>query len=279
MTLPIQRPRGRRLLKVSPAAVRSEESPFAAVLGFGSRGHGRWARPVFAVASAIFFHGLLVFAAGVSHSVADHEVPAPRREVVARLERPAPAPPPPPPTPAPPPAARAPRSTRPQARAAAPPSPAQAGKVVAAAPDPGAPVDLTGFNLVVGEGKSYAGGVSAAAGKSTTAVESPAAVIGGKPDAPAADFSRPASAAHRYWSCPWPDEEQTTDVRDVRVTIRVRVDADSNPASVQIVNAPPGGFAAAARRCAEGEAFLAAHDVQGRSISSLTAPFVVQFVR
>jgi hypothetical protein len=274
----------RRVLRVSTEAVRAAGSPLAAVLDFGSRGHGRWSRPLGALVIALLFHGLLAAAAGVSHSASDHEESAPRKEVVAMLEKPPPAPAPPPPPPArpPPPAARSPRLARALPRQSAPPAPAQVGKVISAAPDPSAPLDMTGFNLVVGEGKSYAGGYSAAKGTSRNAVETPSAVIGGKPDAPpppARDDSRPASPAHRYWSCPWPEEEQTTDLRDVRVTIRVQVDTDGSAAAVEILNAPPGGFAAAARRCAEGERFQAAHDLQGKPVASNTAPFVVQFIR
>jgi protein TonB len=234
--------------------------------------------------SALLFHAAIAAVAGVSHASSEHEQPAPRQELVAVLEKqpPPPAPPPPAPPRKPPPSARSPKLARPVPRQAVPPAPAQAGKVVAAAPDPNAAVDMTDFNLVVGEGKSYAGGYSAAKGRSTQAVESPRAVIGGKPDtppSPARDLSRPASPAHRYWSCPWPEEEQTTDLREVRVTIRAAIDADGAPGKIDILNAPPGGFAAAARRCAEGEKFQAARDPQGRSIASSTAPFVVQFIR
>ncbi len=136
---------------------------------------------------------------------------------------------------------------------------------------------MTGFNLVVGEGKNYAGGYSSAKGTSAEAIPDVNARIGGKPNA--VDQSRAASPIHRDWFCAWPEEEQTSDLRDARVTIRVQIDADGSPGSVEVLNAPPGGFAAAARTCAEGERYSSAHDLNGESIPSTTAPFVVHFLR
>jgi hypothetical protein len=250
------------------------ESPLSSVLGFGSRGHGRWSRPLGAAVIALLFHGVLGSIAVVRHAVS-HEEPVPQRpqEVAVVLEKP------PPPLPAPrprPPEARVQRVSRP-APNKAPPAPAQAGKVIAATPDPSAPVDMTGFDLVVGEGKSYAGGVSSAKGTSTQAIHDVNVSAKGKPNA--VDQSRAPSPMHRDWSCAWPDEEQTIDLRDARVTVRVKIDPDGLPTSIEILKAPPGGFAAAARRCAQGETYLAARDSTGRPIASTTAPFVVHFIR
>jgi protein TonB len=262
----------RRILRVAPEAVRRGESPLSPVLGFGSRGHGRWSRPLGAAIIALLFHVVLGTIAGVSHAVS-HEEPPPRQQQIAvALER---QPPPPPPPPHPP-EARSPKMGRPAA-SKPPPAPAQAGKVIAAAPDPNAPVDMTGFNLVVGEGKNYAGGYSSAKGTSTQAIPDVNARASGRPNA--VDQSRTASPMHRDWSCAWPEEEQTSDLRDARVTIRVQLDSDGLPSSVEVLNAPPGGFAAAARNCAEGETYLAAHDVNGKAVPSTTSPFVVHFLR
>ena len=195
--------------------------------------------------------------------------------MVVALEKPPPPPPPREPPPPRPPEARSPKPSRAPVNKA-PPAPAQAGKVIAAAPDPNAPIDMTGFNLVVGEGKSYAGGASSAKGTSTQAIPDVNARVGGKPNA--VDQSRAAAPLHRDWSCPWPDEEQTSDLRDMRVTIRVHLDADGLPISIETLNAPPGGFAAAAKRCAESEPYSAAHDSNGRPVASATA-LVVHFYR
>jgi periplasmic protein TonB len=260
---------------VSPEIVRREESPLSPVLDFGSRGHGRWSRPLGAAIIALLFHGVLGAIAAVNHAVS-HEgpPPPPPQQIAVTLERSRPSlPPPPQPQP---PEARAPQTRRAPVKRA-PPAPAQAGKVVAAAPDPNAPVDMTGFNIAVGEAKSYAGGFSSGKGTSTQAIHDVNARIGGKPNA--VDQSRAASPAHHEWSCAWPSEAQASDLRDVRVTIRVQIDADGLPSSVEVINAFTGGFAAAARRCAEGETYSAAHDSTGKPMPSTTPPFVVHFFR
>jgi protein TonB len=258
---------------VSREDVRESASPLTAVLEFGQRGHGRWSRPLGAAIIALVFHGALGMIAGVTHAVS-HEAPTPvpQQQIAVVLEKP----PPPPPPPPHPPEARTPKMGRPTANKA-PPAPAQAGKVIAADPDPNAPVDMTGFNLVVGEGKSYAGGYSSAKGTSTQAIPDVNARVGGKPNA--VDQSRAAAPLHRDWSCAWPEEERTSDLRDARVTIRVQIDADGLPGSVEVLNAPPGGFAEAARNCAEGEKYSAAHEVNGKPVPSATTPFVVHFLR
>jgi hypothetical protein len=64
----------------------------------------------------------------------------------------------------------------------------------------------------------------------------------------------------------------------MRVTIRVHLDTDGFPTSIETLNAPPGGFAAAARSCAQHETYSAAHDSNGRPVASATA-LVVHFFR
>jgi hypothetical protein len=269
---PLPRLNRKRLLPVSVEAVRRGESPLSAVLEFGARGHGRWSRPLGAAIIALLFHAVLGAVAGVSHAVSHDEPPPPKpQQIVVALEK---SPPPRPPPPRPP-EARSPKPVRSPVNKA-PPAPAQAGKVIAAAPDPNAPVDMTGFDLVVGEGKTYAGGVSSAKGTSTVAIHDVNVSPHGK--ANAVDQSRAAAPLHRDWSCPWPEEEQTSDMRDARVSIRVHLDADGLPTSVETLNPPPGGFAAAAKRCAESETYSAAHDINGRPVASVT-PLVVHFYR
>jgi hypothetical protein len=267
----------RRILRVSPEDLRRGESPLSSVLEFGQRGHGRWARPLGAAIVALLFHGGAGLIAGVKHAVS-HEEPQPKpQQITVTLEKPLALPPAPPPPPPPRPReARSPKIVRPTPNKA-PPAPAKSGKVVAAPPDPDAPIDMTGFNIAVGEGQSYAGGYSSAKGTSTQAIPNANARVGGKPNA--VDQSRAASPAHRDWSCAWPEEEQTSDLRDVRVTIRVQIDADGLPTSVEVLNAPSAGFKAAAKRCAEGEKYLVAHDTSGRPVASTTPPFVVHFFR
>jgi hypothetical protein len=153
--------------------------------------------------------------------------------------------------------------------------------VIAQAPSPSGPADLTGFDLVVGQGESYAGGYSSAQGTSRNAVADPSATVGGVPDAPAraADLSRPASPLRHDWACSWPDEAQDSDLRDAVATIRVSVGNDGAPAKIEVLSAPPGGFAEAVRRCAEGAEYTTALDPNGRPIAGATNLFNVHFMR
>lgn len=269
-----------RILRVVPEVVRRDKSPLSPVLTFGTRGHARWSLPAGALVIALLSHGVLVLAVGMKHTTGHEQPPAPRQEVSVALQKaapPLPAPPPPPARIPPPPEARpSPKIARPRQP---PPAPAQAGKAIVAAPDPEAPIEMTGFNLAVGEGRTYAGGSTSAKGTSTEAIADPNPVVGGKPNAPPVDRSRPSSPIHREWSCPWPSEEQTSDMRDAYVTIRVQVDADGSPTSVDVLKSPPGGFAAAARHCAERERFSAARESSGKTVASATPPFVVHFFR
>jgi hypothetical protein len=139
---------------------------------------------------------------------------------------------------------------------------------------------MTGFDLVVGQGKSYAGGYSSAKGTSQHEVVDQRAKVGGVPDAPPGpDLSRPAAPANSDWGCSWPEEAQDSDVRSARVTIRVKVRADGFADGVEVLNAPPGGFAEAARRCAEDEMYRPALDPLGKPVASNTHPFNVHFLR
>jgi TonB family protein len=230
------RGRKRRLI-VPRGSLADGEAPFAALAHLDA-GKQAW-RHAAAIVLALAFHAAFGFAAVVQHVAARHPAPPPPHpEIQASLQRetvpkPAPLPPPPP----------APRARAPQphfARASRePPAPAQAARVVAQAPAPTeGPADLTGFDLVVGEGKAYAGGTTAAKGTSTHAVTSSTATVGGVPDAaPPGDLSRPATPLRRDWACVWPAEAQDSDLRHARATIRVSVGTDRAPSQVDVLSA------------------------------------------
>jgi outer membrane biosynthesis protein TonB len=151
--------------------------------------------------------------------------------------------------------------------------------VIAQAPAPAGPADLTGFDLVVGKGESYAGGYSSAQGTSKNAVADPNAKVGGVPDAPVSDLSRLAAPLRRDWACPWPEEMQDSEIRYAKVTIRVSVTREGTSSKVEVLEAPPGGFAEAARRCAERERYQVAFDGQGRPTAGDTRLINVNFHR
>lgn len=264
------------------------EPPYAAVLALDRGGH--LSRHAMALVFALFAHSMLAAAVALQHvATARRPVAARHPEIHAELER---VPPQPPPAPSRLPEARKPprvaERTPQSERKATPPSPAQAGRVVTQAPEPSGPADLTDFDLVVGQGVTYAGGYSSASGTSRQAVEDVIPKNEGVADAPppsppppsTPDLSRPALPLDRDWACAWPDEAQETDLRDARVTIRVTVDKDGSPSHVDVLGGTSGGgFAEAARHCAERERYRVALDTSGRPVTGTTNLFNVHFLR
>src|SRR5277367_4101849 len=109
------------------------------------------------------------------------------------------------------------------------PAAAAAGKVVTAAPTPDRPLDMTSFDMAIGKGNVYAGGVTASSGTSLTAVtDTHASARGTGPSR-----ARIAAPARTDWACAWPqEEEENTDLHSVRVLIAVHVDRDGEAQSV-----------------------------------------------
>lgn len=274
MTLPLPH-RGRRRLVIPRGSLKGG-FPFAAVFTLDRGRHGT--RHLAALLIVLAVHGFMAAAVAAQHEATAHtRVALPRPEIHASLEHviPPPAPPPPPE----PPRSVAPRAPR-SSPSEPPPAPAQAGKVIAQAPVADDPSDLTSFDLVVGQAESYAGGVSSGKGTSRHEVLDPGAKVGGVPDAPSApDLSRPATPAYSDWSCGWPEEAIDSEVRSARATIRVTVDANGYPDQVDVLSAPPGGFAEAARHCAEHEVYRAALDRLGKPVAGATHAFNVHFLR
>jgi protein TonB len=265
-------------------------APFGRALDIGgSRGARRYG---LAAVIALLSHGVVAALAVNSNDSFLHQEPEKREVPVVVMQKvepkplPVPTPaaiPPPPPEPAPAKARRA--APVAQHDSTPPPSPAaaQAGKVITAAADPAAPADFTDFTMVTGEGKSYAGGTTASDGKSTTAVSDPNAtgkgVVGGTGDKPAPSLARAATPSRREWSCTWPSEEQSGDVSEADVTLRVHVNTEGEPDSIDILNAPKPTFATAAKRCALTERYRPALNEAGQKVTGVTSSFVVHFTR
>jgi protein TonB len=203
-------------------------------------------------------------------------------------------PPPPPPPPeekveqeAPKPTVFAPKAPKEQHEPA--PAPAQAGKILTQEPDPDAPVDLTGQGFVTGNAESYAGGVTASAGTSKTAVHNLNAAPGGqpggtgtKPGPPVTgpDLSRPpAISGSTDWDCPFPPEADVDQIDLMKVPIVVTVRPDGTPESVRVVSDPGHGFGRAARQCAMRQRYEPGRDRQGNPVSGTMPPFSVKFTR
>jgi outer membrane biosynthesis protein TonB len=234
---------------------------------------GGW-RPFAAIGIGIGLHLGLVLMAKL---IPPPPPPQPeRRELPVVMAAPPPPPTPPAPVVPPPPKHVEARRSRPAQRPAA----AQAAKVVTVARDPNQPLDFTGFDMVTGDSTSYAGGFTASKGKSAKAVSEPTASAA----APVREVkgpsqAKPAGPAREDWACTWPEEAQESDLRDARVSVRVDVDRDGAPESVQILASPAPSFAEAARQCAMAEEYRAALDDDGHHIRGSTPLFVVHFVR
>jgi protein TonB len=186
-----------------------------------------------------------------------------RQELQVGLEpEPEPEPPPPPPEPEAPPeppvAKPEPRVEKPAPRPAEPeppaPAAAQAGRILAAEPDPDEPLDLTGTTFVQGNADHYVGGVTASKGTATKAVRSPTArpdgVTGGTGSAPASavDHSRAAGVVAKNWNCPFPPEADRFNYQVVKVA--VTVGPDGSALDVRVLSDPGTGFGREARQCA-----------------------------
>ncbi len=156
------------------------------------------------------------------------------------------------------------------------PAVAAAGKVIAAAPTPEQPLDMTSFDMVIGKGNVYSGGATAASGTSLTAVTD--AMAGARGTGPSR--TRLAAPARKDWACAWPqEEEENTELRTVRVLIAVHVNRDGEPLSVEILGPAAAPFERAVRQCALNEPYVSARDESGHAVAATTPPFSVHFFR
>ncbi len=245
---------------IPPGSLGPRPGPFYAKwLG---RDEERPWRVVSAVAIALLVHAVLIGLSLRSEAAPTAPPPVVLTQSVT-LEKP---PPPPPEPPPPPPARRKPEKA---------PAAAAAGKVVAVAPTPDRPLDMTGFDMVIGKGNVYAGGVTASTGTSLTAVTDVHAAARGT----GVSQARLAAPARTDWACAWPQEEENTDLKSVRVLIAVHVDRDGEPQGVDILGPATPTFERAARHCALSETYVFARDESGRAISGTTPPFSVHFFR
>ncbi len=190
-----------------------------------------------------------------------------------------------PPPPAPPPQKSPPvqRTAEPKARMARarPPPPAKAGTIVAQAPSPNAPVDLTGETFVTGSSTSYVGGVTSSSGTNQVAVHSSLVDPHAPPTRTPAEpnLSRPVALDQQQWQCPWPPEADSGEIDQQTVIIRVAVNADGSASRVDVLSDPGFGFASAARVCALHTRFDPARDNAGKKVASVSPPIRVRFTR
>ncbi|WP_437894823.1 energy transducer TonB [Sorangium sp. So ce124] len=203
------------------------------------------------------------------------------------------APPPPPPSPSPREEAPAPRAAerslaraaapaaaRAPAATAAPPPPAQAGQV-ALAENAAAPLDFTGFDIAVGRGGRYAGGVTSSAGTSAQAVNAARVDPSAPPERRQGGTSRarPVGQPAREWNCLWPREADALSVDEQTVVIRTVVRSDGTVASAELLSDPGYGFGQMSLACARKQRFLPAADEGGQPITATSPPIRVRFTR
>ena len=163
-----------------------------------------------------------------------------------------------------------------------PKAPAQAGRILAATTP--TPLDLPSTSFVTGNAPLSAGGATAAAGTSKTAVD-PRALHAPAEAAPAVarrtgrDLSVPAAIEENSWDCAWPAEADSAAIDEQAVLITISVRADGTAEWARPVGDPGHGFASAARRCALAHRYRPARDAEGRAVPSLLGPLSVHFTR
>lgn len=282
---------------------RPDRDPFAAVMSFGSQAvrtglaigfaigtisHGAFGGK--ALASPTEMRHWAEQAMGIVHEHlwATYDIE------VAKPEAPKPEPPKPEEEkPEDKPAEPAPMAAMPQQPAEPPPPAAQAGKVLAANPDPDETVDMTGNAFVQGEGDQYVGGVTAAAGTGSAATYNPSATTGPtatgtgtgtgapapKPQGP--DLTRGATipSGTAWSSCDFPPEADQDQVDYAVAVIVVTVRPDGSAQSVRVVSDPGHGFGRAARMCALSKRYAPALDRDGQPTVGTTPPINVTFTR
>jgi protein TonB len=169
---------------------------------------------------------------------------------------------------------------------AEPPPPAAAGKIVAAEPDPSAPVDFGDNTFITGDAKVFAGGTTTKDGTNDKAVHTKevdpkstqkTSITTAPPSAPSK--ARPVSLEESRWSCAWPKEADREQIDEQSVVLKVMVDVKGKVTSVSLVQDPGFGFGAAATACAYKTKFSPALDVKGDPVASLSPPIRVRFTR
>ena len=270
------------------------EEPLASVLGLG----GREDRLVFAIAmaAALAVHAVagaralrvFPYLAEMATAVRSGMQDRLRSQVDIDLNEPPPQPKPEPepepekePEPPPPAQQKAPEPEAP------PPAAAEAGKVLTAEPDPDEPVDF-GNTFVSGDGDRFAGGVTAAAGTSKTAVRDIAAVPTGSgtgapkvaavPAGPKVDLSKPPTPLSKDWDCPFPSEAESEGINSMVVQVAVTVTPQGRARTATVLRDPGSGFGRAARACALRNTYSPGLNSSGQPVEQ-TFPVKVRFTR
>ncbi|MEM8609095.1 MAG: ferric siderophore ABC transporter substrate-binding protein [Myxococcota bacterium] len=162
---------------------------------------------------------------------------------------------------------------------AKPPPPAQAGKLVAVAPDD--PLDFTDQSMVSADNAKFAGGVTAPSGTNQEAVRTSTVDPNAKPGGPQGEGSlaRPVRLGSRSWNCPWPEEAEMLGITEQFVPIRVMTDPEGVALRVTVLADPGHGFGAAAAECARANKFRPALDDYGKPYAASSPVLRLRFTR
>ena len=148
-----------------------------------------------------------------------------------------------------------------------PTPPAAAAQVIAVDPQPTAPVDFTDTTFIVGNSKTYVGGITSSEGK------------GKKPSMERPSLARPVQLSGNEWRCSWPMSAVNEDIYEQFVVLRVTVAADGEVENAQVVKDPGHGFGDAAVACALRTRFTPALDANGNPIRAASPAIRVRFTR
>jgi TonB family protein len=160
-----------------------------------------------------------------------------------------------------------------------PPAPAAAGQVVAAEPAEAEAADFTDFDIAIGQGTAYAGGVTASSGTGTSAVHAAEVDRNARPATGAGSHARPVGLPVSDWSCPWPPEAAALSIDEETVVVRAVVRPDGSVVSASLLSDPGHGFGAYAVECARAQRFQPALDDAGAAVTARSPPIRVHFAK
>ncbi len=148
-----------------------------------------------------------------------------------------------------------------------PATPAAAGKIISVEAKPAGPVDLTDNTFIIGNSKTYVGGITSSKG------------TGKKPTMDRPSLARPVNLSANAWRCEWPLSAVAEDIYEQFVVLRVVVAANGKVENAKVLTDPGYGFGDAAVGCALRTRFSPALDANGNPIRATSPAIRVRFTR
>lgn len=148
-----------------------------------------------------------------------------------------------------------------------PAPPAAAAQVISVDARSKGPVDLTENTFIVGNSKTYVGGITSSQGTSI------------KPVLDKPSLARSVLLAANEWRCAWPASAVNEDIYEQFVVLSVVVAANGKVEQANLVSDPGYGFGGAAVNCALRTRFTPALDADGKPIRARSPSIRVRFTR